>query len=99
MRSSFETALRDILGRGGSTAANAAVVGAMMGALHGSAALPESLKTLVLERGPLSRGHPKYPRPPWLHTRLVPTLTQHLLHAAVGASVMELATPDKMSSR
>lgn len=91
--------MRDILSRGGAASANAAVVGALIGALGGAAAIPASLKQPVLDRGPLSRGNPKYPRPPWLHTRQVPALCHQLLSAAYGGSVMEVSTPDKMDSR
>jgi ADP-ribosyl-[dinitrogen reductase] hydrolase len=45
----FEAALLDVVNRGGDTDTNAAVVGALFGAVHGDAAIPEYWATPVIE--------------------------------------------------
>ncbi len=50
MRSPFEAALRDTLSRGGDVDTNAAIVGGMMGALHGASGIPASMQNPVLTR-------------------------------------------------
>jgi ADP-ribosylglycohydrolase len=49
---SFEAALIDVVNRGGDTDTNAAVTGALLGAVHGAAAIPEYWGTTVLEARP-----------------------------------------------
>ena len=56
LKSSFEDALEDILLKGGDADTNAAIVGGMMGALHGAAGIPDTLKAPVLRRSPESLG-------------------------------------------
>ncbi|RKO94210.1 ADP-ribosylation/Crystallin J1 [Blyttiomyces helicus] len=55
LRTSFEKAIEDTLLRGGDTDTNAAIVGGLVGALHGAKAIPEFMKEPVLrargERG------------------------------------------------
>ena len=71
----------------------------MVGALHGAEAIPAALKEPVLARDSLSRGNPKFPRPPFLHTKQVPSLCQQLLNASVSAAPIMLVTPEKTTSR
>ena len=57
--SSFETALGDIINRGGEADVNAAIAGALLGAVWGASAVPADWKEAVLEgprglRGPLA---------------------------------------------
>ena len=47
-RSTYEECLRDVLRRGGDTDTNAAIAGGLIGALHGYAWIPDSIKTRVL---------------------------------------------------
>jgi len=46
--STFEAALKDTLSIGGDTDTNAAIVCAMMGALHGASRIPQAIKAPVL---------------------------------------------------
>ena len=59
----FEAALIDVVNRGGDADTNAAVVGALMGAVHGESTIPEQWATPVLEvngQGPLfGKYHPR----------------------------------------
>ena len=59
----FEAALIDVINRGGDADANAAVTGALFGAVHGATAIPERWSQDVLEvngQGPLfSKYHPR----------------------------------------
>ena len=54
----------DILGRGGDTDTNAAIVGGMIGAATGYLALPKELKEKILSVDPKADGG--VPRPAWL---------------------------------
>ena len=56
LASSFEDALKDMLQRGGDVDTNAAIVGGMMGALHGLARIPNNMKEPVLARTAESPG-------------------------------------------
>ena len=79
--SSFVEALSHALGRGGDTDTNAAIVGCMMGALHGADAIPTEFKEV------LEFSHDKYggyPRPDWLLPRLALQHTDDLYAAAVN---------------
>ncbi len=69
---SFEAALLDVVNRGGSTATNAAVTGALLGAVFGENAVPELWSTRVLSAvGPSGGAH-------WntYHPRLLISLTK-----------------------
>ena len=75
----FEAALVDVVNRGGDADTNGAVVGALMGAVHGDTAIPEHWATPVLEvngPGPLFG---KY------HPREMMTLAQNLLDRPAAA--------------
>jgi ADP-ribosyl-[dinitrogen reductase] hydrolase len=62
---SFEAALIDVVNRGGDTDTNAAIAGALLGAVHGSEAVPARWRAAVLSAFPLA-GAPGVvnPRPP-----------------------------------
>lgn len=80
-RSSFEASLRHTLSLGGDTDTNAAIVGGLMGALHGASLIPQSmLRPLISFRAPrageFGSGHP---RPPQLMPGTIPELVQGLL--------------------
>lgn len=53
--STYEEAIYSVLLRGGDTDTNAAIVGGMIGALHGAASIPEYMKKAVLASRPASR--------------------------------------------
>jgi ADP-ribosyl-[dinitrogen reductase] hydrolase len=59
---SFEEALVDTVGRGGDTDTNAAVTGALLGAVHGRSAIPERWQRAILSCRPL-----KHESLPWIH--------------------------------
>ena len=60
-KTEFTTAIKETLMRGGDTDTNAAIVGGMMGALHGYDAIPEALKMAVLEFDCCANGIRKRP--------------------------------------
>ena len=68
---------------GGDTDTNAAIVGGLIGALHGADSIPDSMKTPVLGR---SIDSPGVPRPAFLTTEALPTICQHL-HQLAGDSL------------
>lgn len=78
-QSKFEEAISSILLLGGDTDTNAAIVGGLVGALHGAAAIPEAMRAPVLSRNVHSLG---IPRPDFLATQALPTLCQQLFEAA-----------------
>lgn len=81
-RLTFDQALTDILRLGGDTDTNAAIVGGLVGALHGAAAIPAAMRDRVEGR---RVGSPGQPRPAWLQTDLVAPLVKELLE--VGAQL------------
>lgn len=68
--SSYIAAQKDVLRRGGDTDTNAAIVGCMIGALHGASKIPEDLKRPVLIC--------KSNRPDWLQAYHLPKLFKSL---------------------
>lgn len=64
-RSSFQTALRQILAAGGDTDTNAAIVGGMMGALWGASGIPRDWKAAVADASENDR----HARPRWFSPR------------------------------
>ena len=75
LSSSFEGAMRDILKRGGDVDTNAAIVGGMMGALHGASGIPASMRLPVLARTSKSPGKRV---PEYLCASKVPELAKRL---------------------
>jgi ADP-ribosylglycohydrolase len=71
----FEDALRQVLVGGGDTDTNACIVGGLVGARVGLAAIPEQMSRAVLECD-TAKGRP---RPPWLQTRDALTVATALL--------------------
>ncbi len=61
--SSFENALKDVLLLGGDTDTNAAIVCAMIGALHGASGIPEPLKDPVMANQIGTAGRPEFLEP------------------------------------
>ncbi len=55
---SFEAALIDVVNRGGDSDTNAAIAGALLGAVHGEAGIPERWRTPVLEVFSITRAGP-----------------------------------------
>lgn len=82
LRSSYTEAISSILLMGGDTDTNAAIVGGMIGALHGASSIPDSMKTPVLSRGTDSPG---IPRPGFLTTEALSTICQQL-HQLAGVN-------------
>ena len=79
LQSSYEEAISDILHKRGDTDTNAAIVGGLIGALHGASAIPEYMKAPVLARDTDSPG---IPRPAFLTTKPLLTICQQLYGAA-----------------
>lgn len=78
----FEDSIRLTLLCGGDTDTNAAIVGGMAGALHGAAAIPDSMLRPVLEyRGREDQGG-GVPRPPDLRAAVLPGLARQLYRLA-----------------
>ena len=60
---------------GGDTDTNAAIVGGLIGALHGAESIPERMKSSILVRDVNSAG---VGRPPFLATNALPSICQRL---------------------
>lgn len=71
----YTEAIRAVLLLGGDTDTNAAIVGGLVGALWGAAAIPASMKQPVLSFG---RGSGGQPRPSFLHAEQQPRLFEQL---------------------
>lgn len=82
---SLEEALVDTVGRGGDTDTNAAIAGALLGAVHGASALPRPWRLAVLSCRPLAETGARRPRPAvyWPVDALV--LAERLLMAGAAA--------------
>lgn len=82
---SFEEALVDTVARGGDTDTNAAIVGALLGAVHGASALPAQWRLSLLSCRPLVEVGARHPRPAhyWPVDALV--LAERLLMAGADA--------------
>ena len=74
MESSYKQAIEDTLSRGGDTDTNAAIVGGMIGALHGVNNISEQLRSKVFSRDP-AQGNS---RPQFLHPGQVPSMAKQL---------------------
>ncbi len=85
----FEAALIDVVNRGGDAASNGAVVGALMGAVHGDTAIPEYWATPVLE---LSGAGPLFGK---YHPRELMTLTQNLPERPAPPAARPTTAPKK----
>lgn len=79
LQSSYEAAISDILSKGGDTDTNAAIVGGLIGALHGADHIPNYMKDPVLARDEDSPGHP---RPKFLTTKALPEICRQLYETA-----------------
>ncbi|GFR48775.1 hypothetical protein Agub_g10596 [Astrephomene gubernaculifera] len=88
-RSPYLDALREVLLLKGDTDTNAAIVGGMLGALHGASGVPPHMAQAVLGRHgqPESQG-PK--RPDWLQPGRLPEVFAQLYGKATGAAVEEV---------
>lgn len=79
-RLQYREGLAEVLLQGGDTDTNAAIVGGMLGALHGAVnGIPQEMSGVVLSRSLMSQGQP---RPGWLLSRRVPGMVQKLLECA-----------------
>lgn len=80
-----EEALVDTVGRGGDTDTNAAIAGALLGAVHGAAAIPARWRLAVLSCRPLE-GLPgvRRPRPHACWPVDIPVLAERLLAAGMA---------------
>ncbi|HBL14292.1 MAG TPA: hypothetical protein DD379_23475 [Cyanobacteria bacterium UBA11162] len=74
--SGYEEAIRETLYGGGDTDTNACIVGGLIGAACGEEAIPDQMKTAVLNCNPQSG---KNPRPQFLHSNPIPLLVKNLL--------------------
>ena len=83
LQSSYTEAISSILLMGGDTDTNAAIVGGLIGALHGASGIPDYMKMPVLARGVNSPGRP---RPAFLATDALPTICQQLYQLAGGSN-------------
>lgn len=81
LHSSFSDAISNVLLMGGDTDTNAAIVGGMIGAMHGANGIPDYMKKPVLARGAKSPGRP---RPAFLATDGLATICQQLFQLAGG---------------
>ncbi|DBA80145.1 TPA: hypothetical protein ACH3X2_007620 [Trebouxia sp. C0005] len=79
LQSSYEEAISDVLSMGGDTDTNAAIVGGLMGALHGASGIPRYMKEPVLARDSNSPG---IPRQDFLTTRTLPEVCRQLYELA-----------------
>lgn len=75
--SSYEDALRHVVGRGGDTDTNGCIVGGMIAAKDGASAIPADMKKKVLNYD----GGPKrpHPRPDWLLPKHLPNLMKKIM--------------------
>jgi ADP-ribosyl-[dinitrogen reductase] hydrolase len=76
--SPFQEAIYETLSGGGDTDTNACIVGGLIGAASGASDIPEDMKNAVLHCDTKQGQHP---RPAFLHSSQLPTLTQGLLDA------------------
>ena len=74
----YEEALRETLAGGGDTDTNACIVGGLLGARWGAAAIPRPMTEKVLSCDTAAGANP---RPAELHPRAAPELVRSLLHA------------------
>ena len=87
LQSSYTEAISGTVLMGGDTDTNAAIVGGMIGALHGAGGIPDSMKMPVLARGINSPG---IPRPGFLTTEALPTICQQLHQLAADPKSTQL---------
>lgn len=86
LRSTYETAIREVLLLGGDTDTNAAIVGGIVGALNGASAIPIHMAQAVLGRlGQPNAIGPR--RPDWLQSGRLPGLFANLYGRATGSVV------------
>ena len=84
-RTPFRAALAETLLAGGDTDTNAAIVGGMLGALHGVRGIDDDLLQPVLALDPEAAARP---RPAWLAAARLPQLAAALLEAAPAKLVV-----------
>lgn len=75
----FNSALREVLAGGGDTDTNACIVGGLIGAADGRAAIPGNMVKAVIECD-TSKG--RHPRPEILSSKNIPSLVERLLEQA-----------------
>lgn len=95
LKLSFREGLREVLLLGGDTDTNAAIVGGMLGALHGESGIPSSMSGPVLART-CSQG---IARPDWLCSSRVPKLVDQLLALSVPGPPASSTTSTSVSGR
>lgn len=78
-QSSFTEAISNVLSMGGDTDTNAAIVGGLVGALHGAGSIPDSMKAPLLARDSDSPG---IPRPEFLTCKQLPAVCQQIFQLA-----------------
>jgi ADP-ribosylglycohydrolase len=83
----YEAGIAETLAGGGDTDTNACIVGGLLGALHGANAIPEVMRSGVIDCD-TQRGRP---RPSWLHTTKIEALVSGLLQKREISS--DLSTP------
>ncbi|GLC40704.1 hypothetical protein PLESTB_000030900 [Pleodorina starrii] len=92
LRTQYREALREVLLLKGDTDTNAAIVGGLLGALHGASGIPQHMAAAVLGRlGQADARGPK--RPDWLQPGKLPVLFAELYGRATGTAVDVQALP------
>jgi ADP-ribosylglycohydrolase len=88
---SFEEGLVDTVRGGGDTDTNVAIAGALLGAVHGFAAIPEQWRSTVLDCRP-ARESPgvRHPRPETYWPGQTPQLAEQLIKAGAGGRARPL---------
>uniref|UniRef100_A0A6B2LBX6 ADP-ribosylhydrolase ARH3 n=1 Tax=Arcella intermedia TaxID=1963864 RepID=A0A6B2LBX6_9EUKA len=88
-RTEYYEAVKEIISKGGDTDTNGMIVGALIGATHGTSAIPEHMKRMVLNCHTNQKGS-QIPRPDWLLAHQVPSLVTQLLDSAPNTLDMQL---------
>ncbi|GLI68067.1 hypothetical protein VaNZ11_012395 [Volvox africanus] len=92
LRTPYQQAIREVLLLKGDTDTNAAIVGGVLGALHGASGIPSHMAQAVLGRlGQLDAKGPK--RPEWLQPGRLPEIFAELYGRATGMQVDVRALP------
>ncbi|EFJ49525.1 hypothetical protein VOLCADRAFT_89811 [Volvox carteri f. nagariensis] len=97
LRTPYLDAIREVLLLKGDTDTNAAIVGGLVGALHGASGIPAHMAAALLSR--LGQADSKGPkRPDWLQPGRMPSLFAELYSKATGDTVDPSALPGVMAA-
>lgn len=81
-RSSYVDAIRHVVGLGSDSDTHGAIVGGLMGALHGAYAIPKEMLEKVIAYDPKKCGG--HPRPDWLLPKHLPRLIENLTQTSIS---------------